>query len=280
MKPIVEKAPDAGFRSNVQVEGTSTGGGGGGRTLGDAPRERVYPAINVAQEITDLEQISNEQQVSMVNQIAGGIATTYELMGAAARTGQAMVMFARRAAGGVVEYIPSTVYYDAIIRQTFSERRAEQIISLYRQAFDIITQGTREISDGVIRPVQEGVNYMGGVLRNNALSNGVVEYPAFQPLDPYTRGETVMFSGVPLELIMDARYTYETTGSLSERAIQSIVDTIISGAGIMATDYTIRNIVIGLLTFTLNARVQRQAAQYGRTIPGLRDIPRINYQGM
>lgn len=288
MKPIVEKAPDAGFRNNVQVDVGSDrgiGGGGGGnvvvgRTLGEDPRERIYPAINVTQEITDLEQISNEQQVSMINQIATGIATTYELMGAAARTGQAMVMFAKRAAGGVVEYIPSTVFYDALVRQVFAERRAEQIIGLYRQAYDMIEQVTREVSDDVIRPVQGGLNYMGGVLRSNALSNGVVEYPAFQPLDPYTRGETVMFRGVPLELIMDARHTYQTTGSLPERTIQSIVDSIIAGAGTMAADYTVRNIAIGLLTFTFNARVQQQAAQYGRAIPGLRDIPRVNYQGM
>jgi hypothetical protein len=47
MKTVVEKAPDAGFRSNVYVEGAETGPGGNGqvvldRTLGEAPRERVY----------------------------------------------------------------------------------------------------------------------------------------------------------------------------------------------------------------------------------------------
>jgi len=192
-KPVVEKARDAGFRSNEQVYPTSGQAlEAPGRTLGAAPADRglggggggdvVYPNIDVKEETSKMNQptpiqlnipdITSEQR-SMLNTI---VARLGEIVG---RGGAAITAGATFGAAQMTNMrLPMTprMFTDATLRQIEESFRgyvpsgtAETLISGSRNIIDLITRmdryredivrlGERAISDNVYRPVQVAAN--------------------------------------------------------------------------------------------------------------------------
>jgi len=192
-KPVVHKAPDAGFKSNDQVYTTSEPSLElPGRTLGAAPADRglggggggdvVYPNIDVKEETSKMNQptpiqlnipdITSEQR-SMLNTI---VARLGEIVG---RGGAAITAGATFGAAQMTNMrLPMTprMFTDATLRQIEESFRgyvpsgtAETLISGSRNIIDLITRmdryredivrlGERAISDNVYRPVQVAAN--------------------------------------------------------------------------------------------------------------------------
>ena len=188
-KPVVEKAPDAGFRSNVQVDvggDSGIGGGGGGnvvvgRTLGEAPREREYPVINVEREIQDLARFQNIEDITPDQR--GMLNVIVEKLTEIVNAGGTSVI-----AGAAYAGIPMTptLLYETTIRQIEESFRnylpndaASTVIDWSRQVVDLITKmdrtredmvrlGERAASDYVYAPIQAAANRGLGILVDQA----------------------------------------------------------------------------------------------------------------